>query len=364
MARVELRNVVKRFGQMVAVNNVNLDIADGEFLILLGPSGCGKTTSLRSIAGLESIDEGEIRIDDVVVNDKRPSDRDMAFCFQQYALYPHLTAFENIAFPLRTQQMPRQELERRVNEVGKLLQIDDIFARKPSKLSAGDQQRVALARAMVRQPKVYLMDEPLSNLDAQLRVDMRAELRRLQIDNHITTIYVTHDQTEAMAMADRIAIMNLGVIQQVGSPEEVYTHPANLFVANFIGSPSMNFIKCTYQAATHSLAIPTNGETVIYQLPGDIAQSVEALADGAELILGVRPEDVYIHTEPMDNAIECKYLLLEALGSENIHHAGHGELKVIARTSPADVYEDNQTLWISFEHGGIRLFDQKSEMAI
>jgi multiple sugar transport system ATP-binding protein len=364
MAKVELRDVVKRYGANVAVNHVNLTIEDGEFLVLLGPSGCGKTTSLRSIAGLELVDEGEIVIDEVVVNNKRPSDRDMAFCFQQYALYPHLTAYENIAFPLRTQQMNNQEVERRVNEVGKQLQIKDIFKRKPSKLSAGDQQRVALARAMVRQPKVYLMDEPLSNLDAQLRVDMRAELRRLQIDNRITTVYVTHDQVEAMAMADRIAIMNLGVLQQVGSPDEVYTYPANLFVANFIGSPSMNFINCEYQAASRSVRIPTNGEALIYRIPDDIKQSVAGLQDGAELVLGIRPEDVNIYTEPVEEGIEAKYILLEALGSENIHHLGHSELFLITRTSPADVYEEGQTLWITFEHGGIRLFDRKSELAI
>ena len=186
----------------------NMTVSDGEFLVLLGPSGCGKTTSLRWIAGLEAIDEGEILIDGQVVNDKRPADRDMAFCFQQYALYPHLTAFDNIAFPLRTQKLNHSEIDRRVNEVGRVLHLEEIFKRKPNKLSAGDQQRVALARAMVRQPKVYLMDEPLSNLDAQIRVDMRVELRRIQITNRTTTVYVTHDQVEAMAMADRIAIMN------------------------------------------------------------------------------------------------------------------------------------------------------------
>jgi len=364
MAKVELRNVVKRYGQTVAVDHVNLEIDDGEFLILLGPSGCGKTTTLRSIAGLEAVDEGEIVIDDVVVNNKRPSDRDMAFCFQQYALYPHLTAFENIAFPLRTQQMNNQEIDSRVTEVGRLLQIEDIFKRKPSKLSAGDQQRVALARAMVRQPKVYLMDEPLSNLDAQLRVDMRAELRRLQITNQITTVYVTHDQVEAMAMADRIAIMNLGVLQQVGTPDEVYTYPANLFVANFIGSPSMNFINCNFQASTHSLQIPTNSETLIFRLPDNIKQVSTGLHDGSELVLGIRPEDIDIHTEPVEEGIECSYILLEALGSENIHHTGHGELNMVVRTSPADTYSEGQSLWVSFEHDGIRLFDRNSGMAI
>jgi multiple sugar transport system ATP-binding protein len=364
MASVELRDVVKRYGQTVAVNHVNLFIEDGEFLVLLGPSGCGKTTSLRSIAGLEMVDEGQIIIDNEVVNEKRPADRDMAFCFQQYALYPHLTAFENIAFPLRTQQMNNREVDQRVNEVGKILNIKDIFKLKPKKLSAGDQQRVALARAMVRQPKVYLMDEPLSNLDAQIRVDMRVELRRIQITNRITTVYVTHDQVEAMAMADRIAIMNLGHLLQVGTPDEVYTYPANLFVANFIGSPSMNFINCNFEAATRSLSIRTNDDTMQYKLPSDIKQSVSNIINGQELVLGVRPEDVIIHTEPVENALEVKLILLEALGSENIHHVGHGELFFIARTSPGDVYAEGQSLWVKFETGGIRLFDKKTEYAI
>ena len=364
MASVELRDVVKRYGQTVAVNHVNLKIEDGEFLILLGPSGCGKTTSLRSIAGLEEVDEGQILIDGVVVNEKRPADRDMAFCFQQYALYPHLTAFENIAFPLRTQNMNHSEVDRRVSEVGKLLKIEDIFKRKPKKLSAGDQQRVALARAMVRQPKVYLMDEPLSNLDAQVRVDMRAELRRLQIINRITTIYVTHDQVEAMAMADRIAIMEKGVLQQVGTPDEVYVSPANLFVANFIGSPSMNFIPCTFDSATHGVNIQTHTDNILYHLPDDIKQSVSRLQDGADLILGIRPEDVYIHTEPVKDGFESQLVLMEALGSENIHHLEHGDLLFVARTSPADIYPEGHAVWVTFETAGIRLFDRKTETAI
>ena len=298
-------------GQHVAVNHVNLNIKDGEFLVLLGPSGCGKTTSLRSIAGLEIVDEGEILIDGMVVNDKRPADRDMAFCFQQYALYPHLTSYENIAFPLQTQKMPKDEVDRRVREVGHVLHLKEIFKRKPKKLSAGDQQRVALARAMVRQPKVYLMDEPLSNLDAQLRVEMRVELRRIQLENKTTTVYVTHDQVEAMAMADRIAIMNKGNLLQVGTPDEVYAYPANLFVANFIGSPSMNFIRCTYEAATHDLIIGTNGEQMKYHLPEHISQRTDQLPDGTKLILGVRPEDVSIHTEAVDGALELRMALLE-----------------------------------------------------
>ena len=260
--------------------------------------------------------------------------------------------------------MPKDEVDRRVREVGHVLHLEEIFKRKPKKLSAGDQQRVALARAMVRQPKVYLMDEPLSNLDAQLRVEMRVELRRIQLENKTTTVYVTHDQVEAMAMADRIAIMNKGNLLQIGTPDEVYAYPANLFVANFIGSPSMNFIRCTYEAATHDLIIGTNGEQMKYHLPEHISQRTDQLPDGTKLILGVRPEDVSIHTEAVDGALELRMALLESLGSENIHHLIHNELRIIARTSPADIFSDDQRLWIKFIPEGMRLFDQNTEIAI
>ena len=364
MAIIGLRDVVKRYGQTVAVNHVSLEIKDGEFLVLLGPSGCGKTTSLRSIAGLEDVDEGQILIDGVEVNNKRPAERDMAFCFQQYALYPHLTAYNNIAFPLRTQNVTKAEIDRRVHEVCSLLQIEDIFNRKPKKLSAGDQQRVALARAMVRQPKVYLMDEPLSNLDAQLRADMRVELRRIQLQNKVTTIYVTHDQVEAMAMADRIAIMNQGVLQQVGTPEEIYAYPATLFVANFIGSPSMNFLNCKFDKGSFSLAIKSNGETLQFQIPHSIIQNLTHLQDGQNLVLGVRPEDVIISTTPIENGIQVHLVITENLGSENIHHLERNELHLVSRTSPGDIYNEDQQLWVYLEPEGIRLFDKETEKAI
>jgi multiple sugar transport system ATP-binding protein len=364
MATIELNDVVKRFGKNEAVSHVNLTIKDGEFLVLLGPSGCGKTTTLRSIAGLETIDEGEILIDGVKVNDKRPSDRDIAFCFQQYALYPHMTAYENIAFPLRTQGVDKKEIERRVGEVGKDLGLESIFKYKPRKLSGGDQQRVALARAMVRYPKVYLMDEPLSNLDAKLRVDMRAELHRLQIDKGVTTIYVTHDQIEAMAMSDRIAIMNLGKLQQVGTPDEVYSSPVNLFVANFIGSPSMNFIDCIYNKDSNSVTIATNGETVEYKLPAGLKQDVSKIVDKARLIMGVRPEDVNLSINSVETGFDGRMILTEALGSENIHHVGRHNLQLKVRTSPSEIYTEGQPVWINFEPEGIRLFDKNTEFAI
>ena len=364
MATIELRNIVKHFGEIVAVKNVNLTIQDGEFLVLLGPSGCGKTTTLRSIAGLEQIDEGEILIDDVPVSQKHPSDRDIAFCFQHYALYPHLTSYENIAFPLRTQGVSHQEIIRRVNEIGDTLELHGIFKQKPKKLSNGDQQRVALARAIIRQPKVFLMDEPLSNLDAKLRVDMRAKLHKLQIDNGITTLYVTHDQVEAMALSDRIAIMNQGQLLQVDTPAMIYSSPMNIFVANFIGSPSMNFIDCHYEATTHSVVIPIDGDKLNYKLPPNLKQNIDNLKDGTELIFGIRPEEINIFTKNLDNAIECSLVLTEILGSENIHHLKRNELGLKVRTSPVDEYDEGQPLWVTFEPEGIRLFDKKTEVAI
>ena len=364
MAIIQLQDIVKCYGKTTAVDHVNLTINNGEFLVLLGPSGCGKTTTLRSIAGLEQIDEGKILIDDEQVTLKRPSERDIAFCFQHYALYPHLNSYNNIAFPLQTQSVDREEIDRRVKEVGEILDLQGIFKQKPRKLSSGDQQRVALARAVVRQPKVFLMDEPLSNLDAKLRVDMRAKLRLLQLRNKVTTVYVTHDQTEAMALSDRIAVMNAGKLLQVDTPFEIYTHPANLFVANFVGSPSMNFINCGFEKRSSSLVIPVNGSVIKYRLPLDLTQDISNLNDQAELVLGVRPENVIIHLEPIDNAIECKLLITEQLGSANIHHVKNNNLDIISRTSPLDEYSQGQTLWVAFETEGIRLFDRKTTLAL
>jgi len=251
MARVELRNVTKKFGKVVAVDRASLVVDDKEFFSLLGPSGCGKTTLLRIIAGLEFPDEGDVLIDDRVVTRLPPKDRDVAMVFQNYALYPHMTAFDNIAFPLavrrRELNLSKDEIRKRVVEVARLLNIEELLKRYPSQLSGGEQQRVALARALVRRPKVWLLDEPLSNLDAKLRIIMRSELKKLQKTLGITTIYVTHDQVEAMSMADRIAVMNKGRVLQVGTPDELYHKPADTFVATFIGAPPMNLIPCVLE---------------------------------------------------------------------------------------------------------------------
>ena len=238
MSKVKVVNLVKKFDKTVAVNGISFNVKDGEFIVLLGPSGCGKTTTLRCIAGLETPDEGEIYIDDRMVNDLPPKDRDIAMVFQSYALYPHMTVYGNLAFPLKMRKYPKQEIDKRVREVAKLLRIEELLDRKPRQLSGGQQQRVALGRALVRNPRVWLMDEPLSNLDAKLRVYMRAELKKLQKDLKITTIYVTHDQAEAMAMADRVAVMNKGKILQYDEPRHVYERPANLFVARVYWKPA------------------------------------------------------------------------------------------------------------------------------
>ena len=245
MANVLLKNLTKRFGKVVAVNNFNLEAKDKEFIVLLGPSGCGKTTVLRCIAGLEKVDDGAIYIGDKLVNELEPKQRDIAMVFQTYALYPHMTVYQNLAFPLENSNVPPAEIKIKVEETAKLLQISKLLDRKPKQLSGGQRQRVALGRAMVREPRVFLMDEPLSNLDAKLRVYMRAELKKLQKDLGITTIYVTHDQVEAMTMGNKVAIMNEGILQQFGSATEIYFHPANVFVAGFIGTPPTNFFDCT-----------------------------------------------------------------------------------------------------------------------
>jgi multiple sugar transport system ATP-binding protein len=249
MANVTFEHVTKKFGDVAAVNDLNLDVADGEFLVLVGPSGCGKSTALRMIAGLEEITSGTLKIGDRVVNDLAPKDRDVAMVFQSYALYPHMSVRDNLAFGLKLRKVPKADIDRRVNETGKLLELSPLLDRKPKQLSGGQRQRVALGRAIVREPKVFLMDEPLSNLDAKLRVQTRAEIARLHQRLRTTFVYVTHDQVEAMTMGSRIAVMNFGVLQQVGTPQQLYDAPANRFVAGFIGSPAMNFVEMKVEGA-------------------------------------------------------------------------------------------------------------------
>jgi multiple sugar transport system ATP-binding protein len=315
-----------------AVKDLNLEIADGEMMVLVGPSGCGKTTALRMVAGLEVISEGEIRIDDVVVNHLHPQARDIAMVFQNYALYPHMRVFENIAFPLRSQRVARVEVKRRVERLAELLEIDDLLHRKPGQLSGGQRQRVAMGRALVREPRVFLMDEPLSNLDAKLRVQMRAEIAALQRELGVTTIYVTHDQVEAMTMGSRIAVMRKGVMQQVAAPTELYENPANLFVASFVGSPPMNLMRARVEVL--------DGELCVSIGEGRIAVSAAVLARcpalagyrDREIAVGIRPEQVSVvasgELEGVRLRAEVKFV--EALGFDSLVHVASAAEPVLS----------------------------------
>ncbi len=318
MARVLLKNVTKRFGSVVAVDNVRLEVKDKEFMVLLGPSGCGKSTTLRLIAGLETPDEGEIWIGDRIVNEVDPTERNVAMVFQSYALYPHMTVYQNIEFPLKMARVPKHERHRRVIEVARFLGIEDLLNRYPRQLSGGQQQRVALARAIVREPEVFLLDEPLSNLDAKLRIRMRFELRKLLHDElKVTTIYVTHDQVEAMTMADRIAVMNKGRIQQVGSPREVFEKPQNLFVAGFIGVPPMNFLEGTLVEVEGRIKLDL-GEYQI-EVPSNY-WSILKNHVGRTIVMGVRPQDVYISIKPVKGWYKAIIVGYEPLGTETYIH--------------------------------------------
>ncbi len=325
MAEVAFEGVSKIYADGTrAVNEMTLGIEDGEFMVLVGPSGCGKTTALRMVAGLEDISEGTLRIGERVVNHVAPRDRDIAMVFQSYALYPHLSVYDNIAFGLKMQKLPKDEIERRVQEAADVLGLESFLDRKPRALSGGQRQRVAMGRAIVREPQAFLMDEPLSNLDAKLRVQMRAEIARLQNDLGVTTVYVTHDQTEAMTMGDRVAVMRKGEIQQVDAPQELYDRPVNLFVAGFIGSPAMNMIEATLERANGGLAAVAGsqriglGEDTLAVRPGLRA------FEGKTVVLGIRPEDLEdaaLETDtPADRRLRGKIVLREALGAEIMAH--------------------------------------------
>ena len=364
MAEVRIMNMSKRFGEVEAVKNLTLTIEDGEFLVLLGPSGCGKTTTLRSVAGLEHPEEGDIYIGQRRVNDLSPADRDIAMVFQFYALYPHLSAYDNIAFPLRAQKTPKDEVDRKVHEAARLLRIEHTLPYRPSQLSIGEQQRVALGRALVREPSVFLMDEPLTNLDAKLRVEMRAELKHLQRRLGTTMIYVTHDQTEAMSMGQRIAVMNLGELQQVDTPLEVYDHPATLFVAGFIGSPPMNFIQCTLVEEEGQARLKDKSGHFSLKISHELKSKIVAKATGPDLILGIRSENVHLYREEHPDSIPVPVHVCEPLGDEIIYGLRVGENIILAKTPPTFDLEMESRVWMHFDQSRMHLFDKKSEKAI
>jgi multiple sugar transport system ATP-binding protein len=335
MAEVILRNVCKVFGRQSVVRDFCLNIADGEFLVLVGPSGCGKSTTLRIVAGLEHLSSGEIFIGDRLVNDVHPRDRDVAMVFQNYALYPQMTVYENMAFSLKMRKVPQTEIDRTIRRTSELLRVDQLLERKPGQLSGGQRQRVALGRAIVRNPQVFLFDEPLSNLDAKLRIAMRAELLELHQRLRTTSIYVTHDQLEAMTMGDRIVVMNEGVILQVDQPQAVYDRPINRFVAGFIGSPSMNFIACRIVPEGDGMAVEAEG--VRFGIPGG-KQALVYKHVGREAVLGIRPEHIGLASDAGGHesfaAFAAEVRVVESAGSEKIVHAVCGRHAIVARLDP------------------------------
>ena len=360
-AYVSLRGIDKVYDNNVqAVFDFNLDIAKHEFIVFVGPSGCGKSTTLRMIAGLEEITRGELYIDNELCNDKTPKDRDIAMVFQSYALYPHMTVYENMAFGLKIRRMPKSEIDKRVHEAARILQIEEYLDRKPKALSGGQRQRVALGRAIVRNAKVFLMDEPLSNLDAKLRVQMRSEIIKLHDNLKATTIYVTHDQTEAMTMASRIVVMKLGRIQQVGSPIEIYNRPSNLFVAGFIGSPAMNFFKVK---VVNNEVIFNDGHK--FALPAEVVAKYDSIPE--DVVLGIRPEDIHQVEKATGNAqydIEVK--VAELLGHEYYIHTDFGGADMISKFS-ADVGKEiklHTTKSVALDLNKIHFFNPVTEMRI
>ena len=365
MASVSYVNVSKCFGQMLAVNNLNIEIADKEFMVFVGPSGCGKTTSLRMLAGLEVVDGGEILIDGVCVNELPPKDRDIAMVFQNYALYPHMNVYDNLSFGLRLRREPRLTIDARVRDAAAALGIDRFLRRKPKQLSGGERQRVALGRAIVRHPKVFLMDEPLSNLDAKLRVQTRAEIIKLHERLEGTFVYVTHDQVEAMTMGTRIAVMNKGVLQQVDTPQRLYDEPNNMFVAGFIGSPSMNFFRGTLTASDDEMAIETRSFRLA--MP-PCSMKVLKPHLGSDVVLGIRPEDIHICSHVPKGVtgmrIQARLDVKELMGNEAyLHFVNNGE-PFIARVPPRATVTTGEISDLLIDVNKVHLFDLKTERAI
>jgi len=363
MARVQLKDLNKKFDATHVVKDVNLEIGDREFIVLVGPSGCGKTTTLRMVAGLEEISSGEIIIDGKVVNDLAPMDRDIAMVFQNYALYPHMSVHDNMAFGLKMRKFEKPEIERRVRQAADILGIQALLARKPRQLSGGQRQRVALGRAIVRNPRVFLFDEPLSNLDAALRVQMRVELKRLHERLETTAIYVTHDQVEAMTLGDRVVVMKDGVVQQEGRPLELYERPANRFVAGFIGSPAMNFVSTTVAQGDGGLWAEAPG--VRLKVPSFKAGVLQRFA-GQKVVLGLRPEALHVANgaEAAGCAFDSTVDVVEPLGSEILLNVRAGDSAIVARVDPATRVAAHDSVRLAFDPARVHFFDAKTETAI
>jgi multiple sugar transport system ATP-binding protein len=364
MAQVVLKDLAKKFDEVVAVRDVNLQIKDKEFIVLVGPSGCGKSTTLRMIAGLEEISSGEIYIGERLVNDLPPKDRDIAMVFQNYALYPHMTVYDNMAFGLKMRKFPKAEIDTRVREAAQMLGIQELLSRKPRQLSGGQRQRVAVGRAIVRHPQVFLFDEPLSNLDAKLRVQMRVELKRLHDRLETTAIYVTHDQVEAMTLGDRVVVMKDGLVQQVGDPLTVYAKPRNRFVAGFIGSPAMNFIDCTVTGSDGSLSVDAPGGFLIAVPPA--SRGALERYRGQPVTLGIRPEDIRESApgDPKDSQVEAVVEVVEPLGNEILIDVKVGPNPMVARVPPTSRLRMHERVRLSLDPERLHFFDAKTEQAI
>ncbi len=363
MAPVVIRQLNKKFDENHVVKDVNLEIRDKEFVVLVGPSGCGKTTTLRMVAGLESVTAGDIFIGDKVVNDLPPMDRDIAMVFQNYALYPHMSVYDNMAFGLKMRKFERSEIAGRVQEAAAILGIEDLLKRKPRQLSGGQRQRVALGRAIVRHPQVFLFDEPLSNLDAKLRVQMRVEIKKLHNRLGTTAIYVTHDQVEAMTLGDRVVVMRDGWVQQVGEPIELYNKPANRFVAGFIGSPGMNFVTVAVSGSDGAMTVGSEGMRI--KVPAALSGRLAPYA-GRQVVLGIRPEDLRIATgaDPADLCFDVMVEVVEQLGSEILLDVAAGGTTMVAAVEPTVRARIGDKLRLALNPDRLHFFDQQSEAAV
>jgi multiple sugar transport system ATP-binding protein len=368
MASLSLKNIYKVYaGNVTAVRDFNLDIEDKEFIVFVGPSGCGKSTTLRMIAGLEEISQGELNIGEKLVNDVAPKDRDIAMVFQNYALYPHMSVYDNMAFGLKLRKVPKAEIEKKVKEAARVLDIEHLLDRKPKALSGGQRQRVALGRAIVREPKVFLMDEPLSNLDAKLRVQMRTEISKLHKKLQTTFVYVTHDQTEAMTMGTRIVVMKDGLIQQVDTPQHIYDHPTNIFVAGFIGSPQMNFMDAKVEEKNGKVVLVFGDDTVV--LPEDKAVAVKKGGYiGKDVIMGIRPENLddsaeFIAKHP-ESIISATVEVTELMGAETYIYLAKGKSNIIARVNGSSKAQVGDVLKLALDTSKIHVFDKETENTV